>query len=99
MNISPRGRFIYGMLIFIIIGLAIGVIDSMTHGQVMGPMFILFFVWGIVGSIALIKIRCPTCGTSVAFQGKVGGLSIYAGFVRRNCQKCGRDLTNSDDGN
>jgi ribosomal protein S27AE len=99
MKISPRAKFIYGAIIFIVIGLAIGVMAAVTHARVMSSIFIMFFAWIFIGSWVLSQIRCPNCGTSVAYQGKLGGLSIYAGFVRSECQNCGHDLTTTDCGN
>ena len=93
MNISPKSKFRCGALIFVSVGLAIGVIAAQTNAQVMSPIFILFFVWIVIGSWLLLRISCPNCGTSVLYQGRLGGLSMYAGFVRRKCQNCGHDLT------
>lgn len=99
MKISPRAKFVYGMLIYVLVGLAILVVAGRTNARVWDRIFIMFFTWGIVGSLVLLKIRCPNCSTSVAYQGKLRGLSIYSGFVRRKCQNCGHDLTTTDNGN
>ena len=93
MKISPRAKFVYGMLIYILVGLAIGVVAAHINARVWDPIFILFFAWGVICSLVLLQIRCPNCGTSVAHQGKMGGISFYAGFVRKTCQNCGYDLT------
>lgn len=98
MNISPRAKFVYGTIVYVLVGLLTGVVAAETDSRVMSPLFICFFAWIIFGSWVLSKIRCPNCDTSVAYQGKLGGLSIYAGFVRSKCQNCGHDLTAIDGG-
>jgi len=92
MRLSPRQMFALGLLIFIAIGLAIGVVAAWfkQHSPV---LMIIFFAWVAIGSVALMQIRCPRCGTPIAYQGKLGRLSLYAGFARRHCQNCGEDLT------
>lgn len=95
MKIPPRSKFVYTAIVFILIGLTIGGLLIETQKTILA---VIFFVWIVVGSWALSSIRCPNCGTSVAFQGKVGGVSLYAGFVRRTCQNCGHDLAASDPG-
>lgn len=90
MKISPRQLFIYAAMIFVVVGLAIVVVLVETQAK---TLIIGFFAWIAIGSFLLTRIRCPNCGTSVAYQGKVGKFSIYAGFVRHYCQSCGHDLT------
>ena len=92
MSLSPRQRFAWGLAIFVIGGLTIAVIagEFKEHSQ---AFMVAFFAWGGIGSFALMQIRCPRCGTPVVYQGKLGKLSLYAGFVRRNCQNCGEDLS------
>lgn len=89
MKISPKSTFIYATLIITLVGLMIGIILVETQEKAWA---IAFFVWLMIGSVALYKVRCPNCGTSLAFQGKIGGLSLYAGFARSKCQDCGYDL-------
>ncbi len=90
MKLSPREKFIFAAMAFVLIGIAIVVILVETQSK---ALIVGFFAWIGIGSLLLTRIRCPNCGTSVAYQGKVGGLSIYAGFVRHSCQNCGHDLT------
>jgi hypothetical protein len=80
------------MVIFVIVGLAIGITagEFKDHSQV---LMVAFFAWVAIGSLVLMQIRCPRCGTPVVYQGKLGKISLYAGFVRRQCQHCGEDLT------
>jgi len=44
------------------------------------------------------RITCPNCGESVSYQGKVIGMTIRGGFIRRKCQKCGWDLNRNKTG-
>ena len=92
MNLSPRQWFIGCMVIFVAVGLAVGITagEFDDHSQV---LMVVFFAWVAISSLVLMQIRCPRCGTPVVYQGKVGKLSLYAGFVRRQCQNCGEDLT------
>jgi hypothetical protein len=94
MKIAPRAKFVYATIVFIIVGLVIGGLLVETQASALA---VCFFAWIIIGSWALSQIRCPSCDTSVAYQGKLGGLSIYAGLVRNKCQNCGHDLTTTDD--
>jgi uncharacterized membrane protein YhhN len=90
-SLSPRQKFAWGMVIFVAVGLAIAIAAGEYAGQSQVPM-VMFFAWCGIGSLLLMQIRCPRCGTPVVYQGKLGKLSVYAGFVRRHCQNCGDDL-------
>jgi len=91
MNFSPRQKFIIAVFTFVAIGLGIGI--AAGEAEESFPLMAAFFIWIAVGSFGLMQIRCPRCDTPVVYQGKVGKFSIYAGFVRRNCQNCGESLT------
>lgn len=88
--ISPRMTFVLGVGMFVVVG--IGIAFALIETQETA-LEVAFFGWIIGGSYLLSRIRCPNCGISVAYQGKLGGISIYAGFVRTRCQNCGEDLT------
>lgn len=79
------------MVIFVIVGLAIAIAagERADHSQ---GLMVGFFAWVGIGSLVLMRIRCPRCGTPVVYQGKLGKVSVYAGFVRQHCQNCGEDL-------
>lgn len=87
---SPRKKFVYAACAFILVGLAI--IIALVETQ-QTALIVAFFVWIMGGSFLLMRIRCPNCGVPVAYQGKLGSISIYAGFVRSKCQNCDADLT------
>jgi len=87
---SPRVKFISFGLASIAIGLAIGVTLVSTQNKL---LMAGFFGWIAIASFLLLRIRCPSCGVPVAYQGQFGRLSVYAGFARRTCQNCGHDLT------
>lgn len=90
MSLSPRKKFAWGMVVFVIVGVAIGIFAAETQ---IHALKWVFFAWIGIGSICLMQIRCPNCTTPVVYQGKMGGISIYAGYVRKTCQNCGHDLT------
>ena len=90
MSLSPQKKIAWGMVVFVVVGIGIAIVEGETH---IDALKWVFFAWGGIGSICLMQIRCPNCETPVVYQGKLGGLSIYAGFVRRKCQNCGHDLT------
>ena len=92
MSLSPWQKFACVTAIFVSVGLAMGIIagefDIDTE-----VLMVVFFSWVAVCSFALMQIRCPRCSTPVVYQGKLGKVSLYAGFVRRHCQNCGEDLS------
>jgi hypothetical protein len=90
MNTSPRKIFACGMVLFILVGIAIGI--AAAEIKIYSLKWI-FLAWIVIGSFCLLKIRCPKCKTPVAYQGRLGKMSIYAGFVRKTCLNCGHDLT------
>jgi hypothetical protein len=93
MKIAPRTKFwlvMFGMIIGALF------VSPQMIGLDRKYEDILFFGWLVVGSVLLIVIRCPTCGTPLAFQGRIGGLPLIAGFANKQCKKCGHDLTSTD---
>ena len=90
MSLSPRQKFAWVLIVFVVVGIAIGVFEAETD---IYELKWVFFAWIGIGSVCLMQIRCPNCATPVVYQGKLGRISIYAGFVRRKCQNCGYDLT------
>lgn len=90
MKLSTREKFIFAATAFILIGIAIVIVLFDTQSKLLA---VGFFAWIGIGSFLLTQIRCPNCGAPVVYQGEVGRVAIYAGFVRHNCQKCGIDLT------
>ena len=87
---SPRQRFFLVMFLVIAIGFSIGIVMGETQSIWAIAAFLLV---PFVGTFVLYKIRYPVCGTSLSYKGKIGGLSLYAGYANRKCQKCGHDLT------
>lgn len=92
MSLSPRQKFAWGMAIFVVVGLTIAVFAG-EYKEKAQTLMVVFFAWGGIGSLVLMQIRCPRCDRPVVYQGKLGKLSLYAGFVRRHCQNCGEDLS------
>jgi ribosomal protein S27AE len=90
MKMSPRRKFGLVVLAIVIVGLILGVLAIRTQSQLYE---ITFLVWIALGAILLYQVRCPKCGASLALQGKVGGLPVFAGYANRKCQNCGADLT------
>jgi len=87
---SPRKKFVYAACTFIVVGLAIVVALVETQET---ALTIAFFAWIMGGAFLLTRIRCPNCDVPIVYQGKLGSISIYAGFARKKCQNCGEDLT------
>lgn len=40
------------------------------------------------------KLKCPSCGMPVTYQGKILGENYFGGFLNRHCQNCDWDLDN-----
>ncbi|OGB23935.1 MAG: hypothetical protein A3I66_14575 [Burkholderiales bacterium RIFCSPLOWO2_02_FULL_57_36] len=58
------------------------------------PLMYFFFGWAIIGAYLAFKVKCPRCGVSVAYQGTILGLPLYAGDLPVDeCKHCGFDLT------
>lgn len=90
---SPRTKFWLIALVMIVGALTIspkmiGLSDDYEE--------LLFFSWLGVGSILMVLVKCPQCGTPLAFQGTIKGIPMVAGFANRHCAKCGHDLTSSE---
>lgn len=90
MNLTPKRKFVWLCFVVVLIGLAIGCSAVIIDAEEIKWMF---FLWVAVGSFILMRIRCPQCGVPVAYQGRLGGMPLYAVFFRKNCQNCGNDLT------
>jgi hypothetical protein len=88
--ISSKQKFLLTTLLLVVVGLALGLL--MLSLQSLWFAFALI-VWTFASSYLLYQVRCPNCGTSLSYKGKVGGMSLYAGFANRRCQNCGHDLT------
>jgi uncharacterized membrane protein len=53
----------------------------------------ILIAWVLFGAYLLFRVRCPQCGVTVAYQGKIWRIPIYGGYANRNCKGCGFDLT------
>lgn len=53
----------------------------------------IFYISGFITAWIFFSIKCPNCGKSVMYQGKVMGVPWYAAFCQKNCVNCGHDLT------
>lgn len=90
MKISTRARFYLITILVIVIGIAAIPFFFDPDGTYFS---FVFFGWICIGSFLVFQVKCPNCGTPVVYQGKVAGVRMYAGFVRKQCQCCRYDLT------
>jgi len=78
------------MLIFVLGGL--GLIGFLNELHVRN-LELIALGWLIVWTFLLFQVKCPNCQKSVAYQGTVGRVSVFAGFTNASCKNCGYDLT------
>lgn len=90
MSLSPRQKFALATGTLVVVGLAIGIVLIKTQW-----LFLIgvFFAWIVIGSFLMVRVKCPQCGTSLTYQGKVLILPIYAGYANKRCRSCGYDLS------
>lgn len=90
MKISVQLKFLYTFLICIIIELVIVAfaLDSTQSFIQIAP-----FIWFLITTYIIYNIKCPNCGAPVVYQGKLFGVSFFAGICRNKCASCDYDLT------
>lgn len=91
MKISPRRQFWLLMLLFVIGGLVIG---ALLVALQMPVLEWSLYAWLFGCSWLLFRIKCPNCGVTIAYQGELGGIPIYAGYAHKKCRNCDFDLEN-----
>ena len=80
------------MVVFITVALGIGIYAIESKAKINDFIVYLFFGWGLLAAIFMRQIKCISCKTPITYIGKVMGLSVYSGFVGRNCKNCGASL-------
>jgi hypothetical protein len=90
MKLSIQYKFFIRLFLCMLIGFFIGIFAVETQ---LKSLLLVFFGWAFMASYLVFRIKCPSCGKPVAYQGEVNGVSVYAGFCRNKCVNCGHDLT------
>jgi hypothetical protein len=81
-------RNLFAWACIMIVGLTLIALSLYVSTWFLAPFFgIVFFA-----QFVLKRIVCPKCGTPVTFQGKIAGVRIQGGLIRKKCQQCGWDL-------
>jgi endogenous inhibitor of DNA gyrase (YacG/DUF329 family) len=89
-RLSTQSRFVLTVIFCIVVGLFIGVLLMATQ---LNFLAFVFFGWVIVMSFLMYRVKCPNCDMPVVYQGKVMGISFYAGICKSKCANCGHDLS------
>jgi len=55
-----------------------------------------FFLNLLLPTLVLPRINCQNCGRSVVYQGKLGKIPLYGGWLNRKCRNCGWDLDKNE---
>ncbi len=75
-----------------IVLMAVG-LSAIAASLYVSAWFLIVLAGVIFGArFVLERIVCPQCGTPVTYQGTLAGMRVHGGFIRRQCQQCGRDL-------
>jgi hypothetical protein len=90
MGLSPRKKFYWMLFILLMVGCFFIVLWALTNKLI---FLVLLMVWVFVGSWLVKSVKCPNCGVSVSYQGKIGAFPINAALARGTCRNCGYDLT------
>ncbi len=53
----------------------------------------LLFGWVFFGSWFIKSVKCPSCGVSIGYQGKMGIIPMHGAIAHSKCKNCGHDLT------
>lgn len=89
MKLSIYTKYWYLLALYLLVGfvLCIYVVESQSTLAVG-----LFFMWFVICSFQLQRMRCPDCGVHVTYQDQVSGFSISSSFIGRKCKNCGADF-------
>jgi hypothetical protein len=84
---SLRGRYYSIAVVWLVLGLAIGVAFS-------GYRWMPFLFFGLVAAIAgySISLRCPSCRKPIGLN-PILGVWSWTPWVPQKCSKCNYDLT------
>jgi len=83
-------KFLYTFLICIVIEL---IMVAFALHSTQSLIQIAPFLWFLITTYIIYNIKCPSCETPVVYQGKVLGVSFFAGICRNKCVSCGYDFT------
>lgn len=89
MKISTQSKFILIVIFCTIVGLIIG---AWLMASQLSYLVFAFFGWVFIMSFLMYSVKCPNCEMPVVNQGKVMGISFYAGLCKRKCANCDYDL-------
>ena len=92
MKISPREKFSSIMLMVLAVALMLGVSAINTQNSIYEWFF---YGWLFIGTFLMLSVKCPNCGTSVAYKGRIFGFPLFASFASKRCKSCDYDLTAS----
>lgn len=90
---SVRAKFWLVTAFVMAVGFGIGVLMVQLQSQI---LMYAFFGWAFVASYLMFRVKCPNCGTSVTYQGKIVGLPILGGYAHSKCKVCAYDFTTSN---
>lgn len=90
MKTSTQSKFLIQLVCYMGIGFLIGLIMLETQSKI---LWLVLLGWTFLASYLMFKVKCPSCRMPVVYQGKVMGISFYAGICKSTCANCGYDLT------